>query len=174
MVCLQSNIQIQAWKCEIREVNLKETNQILEQNHINGSVLIQSFCYDLYFQEQLVSIMSFKKNKTGFELQRYGIKLGCTIIGGAEKLFSHFLKEQNPEFVITYTDISLFTGRVYSKLGFTKIRRNEPNHMFVDMKTCMRIPKQSIRKLKHGYKREDDPIPRIYNSGIDVYEYKPQ
>jgi hypothetical protein len=172
MIHPQSNPRIQARKCLIKEADLQETNDFLGQNHIQGSVLVQTVCYGLYCDDVLVSLMSFKKNKDGFELQRYGILLGHTIVGGAEKLFTYFVRTHNPEFVITYADISLFTGKIYSKLGLEKIRRNKPNYMFVN--GGVRIPKQSIRKLKHGYKREDDPIPRIYNSGIDVYEYKPQ
>ncbi len=170
MIHPQNNHKIFARKCRIEKIDLSETNDFLEQNHIQGSVLIQTVCYGLYCDDDLVSLMSFKKNKSRFELQRYGIKLGHTIIGGAEKLWSYFLKNHNPEFVITYADISLFTGRVYQKLGFQKVRRNKPNYMFVDK--GVRIPKQSIRKLGQGYKRQNDPYPRIYNCGIDVWEYK--
>ncbi len=168
----QNNHKIQARKCEIREVNLQQTNDFLEQSHIQGGIMNFSTCYGLYCDDTLVSLMSFKKSGSGFELQRYGIKLGHTIVGGAEKLFTHFVRTHDPEFVITYADISLFTGKVYEKLGFTKIRRNEPNYMFVD--GDHRIPKQSIRKLRQGYKRENDPFPRIYNSGIDKWEWKPK
>ena len=166
------NIRIFARKCRIKEISLTETNQFLEKNHINGSVLTQSVSYGLYYNGDLISLMSFKKTKSGFELQRYAIKLFHIVIGGAEKLFTHFLKEQNPQTVVTYADISLFMGRVYEKLGFTKIRRNRPNYMFVD--GDVRIPKQSIRKLGQGYKRENDPYPRIYNSGIDKWQWKPK
>ncbi len=164
------NIRIQARKCRIEEMNLQQTNDFLEQNHIQGSVLTQTVCYGLYYNGVLVSLMSFKKSGRGFELQRYGILLFHVIVGGAEKLFKHFLKEYDPEFVITYADISLFTGKIYQKLGFTKVRRNKPNYMFVD--GFIRIPKQSIRKLGQGYKRENDPYPRIYNCGIDKWEWK--
>ncbi len=172
IICPQNNQRIQARKCGIKEVNLSKTNDFLEQNHIQGGVLVQTCCYGLYCDDSLISLMSFKKNKSGFELQRYGILLGHTIVGGAEKLWSHFIKNHNPQIVITYADISLFTGKVYQKLGFQKIRRNRPNYMFVD--GDHRIPKQSIRKLKQGYVRQNDPYPRIYNCGIDKWEWKPK
>ncbi len=130
-------------------------------------------CFDVMNFEHLIDWYQrykFKRSGQGFELQRYGIKLGHTIVGGAEKLWLYFLKEQNPQTVTTYADISLFTGRVYEKLGFEKIRRNKPNYMFAN--GGVRIPKQSIRKLKQGYKRENDPYPRIYNCEIDVWQYK--
>ncbi len=166
----RQNTTIPARKCQIFETSLQTACEFLEQNHIQGSVLVQTCCYGLYYGRKLVSLMSFKKSDSGFELQRYGIKLGHTIVGGAEKLWSHFLKNHDPEFVITYADISLFTGKVYQKLGFTKVRRNKPNYMFVD--GDVRIPKQSIRKLGQGYKRENDPYPRIYNCGIDKWQWK--
>jgi len=163
----QLNHKIFARKCEIKEVNLDNTNKFLEENHINGKIMTQSICYGLYYNSELVSLMSFKGNI----LQRYAIKLNTTIIGGAEKLFKHYIN--NNEFckIITYCDISLFTGKIYERLGFEFVRRNKPNYQFLNEKNHIRVSKQSIRKLNQGYKRENDTMPRIYNCGIDVYEY---
>ncbi len=166
----RQNTTIFARKCQVFEISYQAAYEFLEQNHIQGGITITTVCYGLYYERKLVSCMMFKKSGQGFELQRYGILLGHTIVGGAEKLFTYFLKEQNPQTITTYADISLFTGKVYEKLGFTKIRRNKPNYMFVD--GDHRIPKQSIRKLKQGYVRQNDPYPRIYNCGIDKWEWK--
>ena len=54
--------------------------------------------------------------KYQYELLRY-----CSsthVIGGAEKLFNHFIKQYNPQSVISYCDLSKFTGDIYKKLGF--------------------------------------------------------
>ena len=164
----QLNQKIFARKCEIKEINLDNTNKFLEENHINGRIMTQSICYGLYYNNELVSLMSFKGNI----LQRYAIKLNTTIIGGAEKLF----KKANLQNCITYCDISLFSGKIYERLGFQFVRRSIPNFMFVNIDEKLngyykRISKQSIRKYRTDYKRENDTMPRIYNCGIDVYRF---
>lgn len=166
------NTKIYARKCIIKEVSLKDTNIFLSQNHINGKVLTQSICYGLFFQDELVSLMSFRKNKDHYDLQRYAIKLNNTILGGAEKLFSNFIKNIEFDYIITYADRSLFSGKIYDKLGFEFVRENKPNFMFFNSVDNIRVSKQSIRNDKNGYKRENDKMYRIYNSGINVYKYK--
>ena len=60
-----------------------------------------------------------------YELLRY-----CSsrnVIGGAEKLFKHFIKTYNPESIISYCDRSKFRGDVYKKLGFTLKSEGKPS-----------------------------------------------
>lgn len=173
----EKNIRIYARKCEIKEISLKETNSFLKQNHIQGGVVNFSVCYGLYYKNVLISLMTFKlidKKAKTYELQRYGILLNHTVVGGAEKIFKYFTSRHEFDGIKTYNDISLFTGGIYSRLGFVKIRRNRPNYMFVDTSENIRISKQSVRKFNNGdYKRINETMSRIYNCGIDVYKFFP-
>lgn len=47
------------------------------------------------------------------ELLRLCTKNGYAVVGGAEKLFSYFVKTHNPKSVISYCDLSKFMGNVY-------------------------------------------------------------
>ena len=40
------------------------------------------------------------------------------VVGGAERLFKHFLRDKEPASILTYVDISKFAGNVYTRLGF--------------------------------------------------------
>ena len=174
-----NNQKIYARKCSIKEVSFKDVNLFLTNNHLLGSVSAFSKCYGLYYNDELVSLMTFKliSRKTNqYELQRYAIKKYTTIIGGAERLLKQFIKNVDYSSIITYNDNSVFKGDIYPKLGFRYIRTNSPNYMFIDnsKKIIKRFSKQSIRKLKVGYSIETEKelgLLRVYNAGNDVYVY---
>lgn len=118
---LKNNEVIYGRNTIVREATKEETDEFLKKNHVQGTCRGQQIRIGLYNNDKLVSIMTFGKprynKKYEYELLRY-----CTInnvIGGAKKLFSHFIKEYNPESVVSYCDKSKFSGQVYTDLGFT-------------------------------------------------------
>jgi hypothetical protein len=92
----------------------------------------------LFFKEELVQIMSFGvprfTNEFEYEIIRECSKQGYIIFGGKEKLWSYFIKNYNPNSVISYCDFSKFTGNSYLKLGFKKERLNKPGFIWWDSK----------------------------------------
>lgn len=62
-----------------------------------------------------------------WELLRLCIKPGYKIAGGSEKLFNHFVKQNDPISIISYCDLSKFVGNVYTKLGFELLYNTKPN-----------------------------------------------
>lgn len=111
--------RIYARKCTIRSVQKEQERKFLKDNHLQGYVK-SDVCIGLYTGSTLVAIMSFGRprynNNFQYELLRYcSIK---NIIGGAEKLFTHFICDYNPNSIISYCDLSKFTGSTYAKLGF--------------------------------------------------------
>jgi len=69
--------KIYARKCEIRKVQFKEIKEFLINNHLQGSVN-SNINYALYYNNELVSVMTFGKprksigsNYEGYELYRY-------------------------------------------------------------------------------------------------------
>lgn len=117
---LKNNEVIYGRNTIVRDVTKEETDEFLKKNHVQGTCRGQQIRIGLYNNDKLVSIMTFGKprynKKYEYELLRY-----CTInnvIGGAKKLFSHFIKEYNPESVVSYCDKSKFSGKVYTDLGF--------------------------------------------------------
>lgn len=170
------NKKIYARKCEIREISDQTLiNNFLASNHLLGRTTFISYCVGLYYNDELVSLITMhllKKTEHKWELNRYAIKNGITIIGGAERLFKHIIQTIDYSSIITYNDNSIFRGLVYKRLGFQYVRTNAPNYMFIQGDCLERFPKQVIRKWNVGYSREMEKqlgLYRVYNTGNDVY-----
>lgn len=137
--------RIYARTCEIREISKDEASKFINENHLQGYAN-DSIRIGLYSNNQLVSIMTFGNprynNNFEYELIRY-----CSsknIVGGAERLFSFFTKKYNPKSIISYCDLSKFTGDTYIKLGFTLQRVSISKHWF-NMKTGIHITDNLLR-----------------------------
>lgn len=170
------NRRIYARKCEIKAISDKTLiNNFLVSNHLLGRTTFISYCAGLYYNDELVSLITMhllKKAERKWELNRYAIKNGVTIIGGAERLLKHIIQTIDYSSIITYNDNSIFRGLVYKRLGFQYVRTNAPNYMFIQGDCLERFPKQTIRKWNVGYSREMEQqlgLHRVYNAGNDVY-----
>ena len=108
--CTQNKIF--ARKCQIKTVDKPIAMRFLDDNHLQGKCgsIIN---YGLYYNNELVSLMTFGKQRKNmgrkddgntYELIRFCNKLNTNVVGGASKLFKHFIKEFNPSSVISYAD----------------------------------------------------------------------
>jgi hypothetical protein len=118
------NRKIPARKCQIKTISSAETKEFLDKNHIQG-YCTSSINYGLFFQDQLISVMTFGKsryNKSAqYELLRFCNKITISVTGGASKLLAHFESEfKNPR-IISYCDLRWNTGKVYEIMGFQQI-----------------------------------------------------
>lgn len=153
MINPSSNIIVYARKTELREVGSSESTEFLEENHLQGSIN-SSINYGLYYNNKLVALMTFGKPRFNkeyqWELHRLAYKNGVVVVGGADKLFKHFIKENNPTSIISYCDISKFDGHVYPRLGFkaTLSDITEPNYMWVESHTNIALPRYKTMKHK--------------------------
>ena len=133
------NKKIYARNCDIKVVNKSEEKYFLNNNHIQGYVN-SNISYGLYCNSELVSIMSFgrlrkslgyKTKEKSYEMLRFCCKLNYNVMGGASKLFKHFIKTYNPKQVISYSDRRYFDGSLYQKLGFEFTDNTKPNYFYV-------------------------------------------
>ena len=131
--------KIYARKCEIKEVDFKSASLFLSENHIQGAT-VDKFRFGLYFNDELVSLMTFGKlrknlgssSKEGsYELLRFCNKLNTTVIGGASKLFKHFIKKYSPNEVISYCDKRWSDGNMYEKLSLSLYNESPPSYYYV-------------------------------------------
>ena len=129
--------KIYARKCEIKNVNSKDASTFLEENHIQGKCG-SSIRYGLYYNDELVSLMTFGKtrhfignNSHQYELLRFCNKINTNVVGGASKLFKHFIREYNPQNIVSYADRRWSIGNLYEKLGFELYNISKPNYFYV-------------------------------------------
>jgi hypothetical protein len=114
--------KIAARKCTIREREIAACKEFLDINHLQGAdrSLVK---LGLFFEDELVSVMTFcqpRFNKAyQWELSRYCSVADTNVIGGANRLFKHFIKAYSPESILSYADIAKTRGGLYETLGFT-------------------------------------------------------
>jgi hypothetical protein len=132
-----TNKKIYARDCVIKEVNSKDSNDFLNNNHLQGKCN-STFRYGLYYNNELVSIMTFGKSrhfvgscKYEYELLRFCNKKNTNVIGGASKLFNFFIKNNNPNSVVSYADKRWSVGNLYEKIGFIKYNESNPNYYYI-------------------------------------------
>lgn len=132
--------KIYARKCIVKKVDKKVAKQFYNINHMQGSPSTLKYSYGLYYNNDLVSLMSFgglrkslgQKQKEGsFELLRFCNRLGYSVIGGASKLMKVFENEVKPDHLISYADYSWSDGGVYNNLGFIKTSLTDPGYWYM-------------------------------------------
>jgi len=179
----ESGEKIYARKCEIKEIiDNKLIRDFLNKNHLNGTSNA-SIKLGLFYENELVSLITFgkkrkfmnSKSKEGeYELLRFCNKLNTNVIGGASKLFTHFIKNYNFTEITTYADRSYSNGNLYKILGFNFVSKTQPGYFYIV--DGIRKHRFGFRKdvlVKEGYdtnKSEHEimlerKIYRIYNSG---------
>jgi very-short-patch-repair endonuclease len=176
--------KVWARKCNIKEVDSKSVRIFLDSNHIQGNCQ-SSLRYGLYLGDELISLMTFGSRyingKSSYELLRFCNKIGYSIVGGASKLFSHFLKNCEESEIVSYADLSIFDGYLYKTLGFKFIHRSNINYWWVvNGKRHHRFNFSKKRLVKLGYDKSltADSILhsigayKIFGCGQDRYVYK--
>ena len=176
--------RIYARKCSIKEVSVGDTRLFLNDNHIQG-FSSSKYKIGLYDGDKLVSLMTFgyrmTNSKKEFELIRFCNSLNTNVIGGASKLFKYFINNYEFESIISYADVSMFTGSLYKTLNFEYSHRSKPNYFWVvDGVRKHRFNYNKKKLIKEGFDSNKTEIEimhsqgyyRIWGCGQDKYIYK--
>jgi hypothetical protein len=189
----KNSVKIYARSCIIKEVSPKESSEFLNTNHLQGNVN-GKIKLGLYFNDELISIMTFGKlrkalgvkNTNGsFELLRFASKLNTTVIGGANKLFKHFIKYYNPNYILSFADRSWSNSvnNIYTTLNMKQLKPTEPGYYYYEISTKItkhhrfNFRKDKLIKLGYDSKLTEFEITdqmgllRVYNSGNLKFEW---
>ena len=144
---LLDRVTVYARNCVIKSISVAEAKSFLNTYHLQGYAR-DSIRYGLFYNDKLISVMTFGKPRYNkhyqYELIRY---CSCyNIIGGAEKLFKHFIKDYSPTSIISYCDNSKFSGKVYNQLGFDLIDYGKPSKHWYNIKTNQHITDNLLRQ----------------------------
>lgn len=176
----KSKRRIFARKCEIKEAKQQEASNFLKVNNI------QDCCYEakhnigLYYQNELVSLMTFCEEQNGtVVLNDYCTKLNTAVIGGASKLLKYFIRKEHPHKLYTLVDKRWSNGNLWKKLGFTKTTDNKPNYYYVvDDHRESKLYYNKMSLVEQGFDKDktehqimlDRGIYRIYDCGTMSFE----
>jgi len=159
---------IYARKCTIKKITKTESNDFYSKYHLLGTTVVQDVSYGLFYNDELVSCMSFQlgrykeENKPVWCLSRFVTKSGVTIIGGASKLLKYFEREYEPSILVSFSDNDYFNGGVYDKLGF-------------ECKGCTSYPRyfwyledQEIKREQCQLKKLSKKYPDLYKESLNI------
>lgn len=128
---------IYARKTKLELITSKDAMIFCNENHIQGGVN-SKINLGLKYNNELVSVMTFSKVNSSrgkqdieYELVRFCNKLNTTVVGGASKLFSYFVKNYSPNEILSYSNNRWSGGDLYSILGFKNEGNTSPGYWYI-------------------------------------------
>ena len=187
---LNTNPKIYARKCEIRGISDKtEAYEFLDKNHIQGRTVC-TIAFGAYYQNNLVGVMTFKKEKEGYwDLNRFATDINYQCVGIGGKLFKYFTRNYPFIEIKSFADRRWTTdptNNLYTKLGFELDSFVPPTYWYHNPKInpYIRFHKFGFRK-QHLHKQYGLPLTmteremaetlrytRIWDCGLIKYVYK--
>lgn len=172
---LEISSKIYARKCNIIIPTFEGKKKFLIDNHIQGND--NSLLYfGLEYNGNLVSLMTFHKSRYDknyqYEILRYCNKIGISVIGGASKLLSCFIKKMAPDSIVSYCDRRFFTGSVYIKCGMQQLKNSPPNYTYFHVNNGIPLNRIGFQKHKlHKILKTFDPsLSEWENMQINGYD----
>ena len=177
-----------ARKCHIHVVSNAESKEFQSENHLQG-YRSSRINLGLYYQNELVSLMTF--SKPGFskgyeyELIRFCSKINHRVIGGASKLLKYFERNYNPTSIVTYANRRWSQGNLYNALGFEFKHFSDPNYFYIHISDNYQqmysrnnfqkhMLKDKLEKFDADLTEQDNmynnDYRRIFDSGNIVFE----
>lgn len=190
---------VYARNTEVRELPADSCRNFLSNNHRQGAadspIRLGLFVKD---SEELISVMTFGKmqNSIGtsnedlsncYELVRFCNLFNTSVVGGASKLFKHFVSQYQPAQIRSFSDRAHTSGKLYVLLGFNEVRRSEPGYVWVNMKTDTayhrsNAQKRNLKKFLHDESIDlskteteimtDHGFVQVFDSGTITWEWK--
>lgn len=136
---LEVFIPMYARNCEVRKVDKETAAEFLDKNHSYGDAACK-YRYGLYLKRYtgkrgvgrvepgtLVAVATFSNARKwqkgdkvirSYEWTRYASLPGVRINGGMGKVLKAFIKDVQPDDVMSYADLEWSEGKVYEQLGF--------------------------------------------------------
>ena len=166
----------------IGEVSQDECKVFLDKYHLQNSCNGQNIRLGLYLGTELVEIMTFGEPRYNrnyqYELLRLCSKTEYNVIGGAERLYKHFLKTYKPNSIISYCDNSKFDGDVYKRLGMKLVDKGKPSKHWYNIVTDRHITDNLLRMRGYSQlhndtehkKGEDNELLMYMHGYLEVFD----
>lgn len=170
-----------ARNCHVKAISQSDAKRFLDTNHMLGYARCH-FRYGLYTlrdtdvlrRGSLVAVATFSTPRSikrgevsvsSYEWVRYAGLSDFRIVGGMGKLMACFVKEQNPQEIMSYSDIGWGKGDAYEKLGFTLIGKTEPILFCLKKESLARIPAKALNDI--------DSLIKLRNKGNLKFVWTP-
>lgn len=178
-------IRIGARETLVKVISPKEAHDFEKRFHFMGSAGAKVFLA-LEHKGEIVSVVSFDYSRFDkhhqWELVRYTVSSNITVLGGFAKLLKYFIRNHNPQSIITYADRRYGEGKIYLREGFKFIRETAPNYWYfkknvVQLHSRQKFQKHKLSTLLETYNPEMteyqnmkiNGYDRIWDCGSNVY-----
>lgn len=156
-------------------ISYDECAAFLTEHHILGRGPETSICYAAYNCDEIVAIMSVRKQASVYTVERFAAQ--CANPSSANALFAQFVKDYAPNTVIGYADLRWETGELYRDLGFVHAGNTLPNYWYVT--GSQRIHRHKLRlteaeaqnNIKEHVLRKSQGYTRLWDCGCSKWEW---
>jgi len=156
-----------ARKLEIQEVDFPTARDFMNTHHTQGSTTQMPVRYGAYDEDQLVAVMAFSKPRinmgrsSGYpELVRF-VTDGLNHPGVGSKLFKYFIKQHEPDGVVSYSDRRWSQGNFYQALGFLHDGCSKPSYRYT----------YDYNKLINRFGYQKSKIVKLFNADPNKSEW---
>lgn len=177
--------RIYARKCKIEEITKTTADDFCNANHIQGAAS-SSIRYGLFYNNELISVMTFSKSNIsrkllGWEINRFCSKLDCVVVGAADRLFKKFTSRTDIKIdtVVSYSDNRWSIGNLYKRLGFELSHESTPGYWYFEPNSLNRIHRYTLRKNVNDPKdktefqlRDEQGYIRVWDCGMTKWIWK--
>jgi G:T-mismatch repair DNA endonuclease (very short patch repair protein) len=160
--------KIGARKCELKEIVAPIARQFFDANHIQG--FSGGTHIGLFYKDQLVSCISFRKNKKDYELTRFVNKKNTLVHGAFSKLLKYFINNNSFESIFTFADLRYFEGKVYEKNGFRFVHEVVPSYYYFKGLELFHKRNFQHKILKEKFKNYDSKLTEYQNCLNNEYD----
>lgn len=127
--------RIFARKCRVQQLETADVQNFYMDTHVQGPPRTHTH-FGLLHGDDLVACMSFGMLRSSryntdprhWELTRYAST--HTVVGGASKLLKAFSSLGVADRLTSYSDVRMFSGKMYEKIGFTRVHQTRPDYYY--------------------------------------------
>lgn len=192
--------QAYARNCKVMRIEKAVAQEFLEKNHSYGDAACK-YRYGLYLMRhtghltetnhdnrseaslkgKLIAVATFSnarkwikdgKEIRSFEWTRYASLPDMRISGGMGKLLNAFIKDAEPDDIMSYADLEWSEGNVYKQLGFISEDRKAPVLFSVDSRWLRRPIRPAMAAAMEGELASDTGELYFCNFGSNKYRLK--
>lgn len=170
-------VRLYARNTVVKEIPNYTANDFLNKYHLQG-IVNATTCLGLYYNNELVQVMTFGRSRFNsnydVELLRLCTKADYLIVGGASKLFKYYINKYKVKNIVSYCDISKFTGNVYEQLGFKYDGLTAINYMYADhtrtiILNRLQCTKQKLIENKWGTEEQTEEEIMAQHNYVKIY-----
>lgn len=156
-----------------------ELSQFFAENNIQGNRGGQ-FVYTLEKDGEILMAYKFGRPSGGrakikyqYEMVRGASAPGVQVIGGATRLWKHFIREKNPDSVVYYIDYNYFNGNSVEKIGLKLVGGQAGvRNYWVDTNIVKNREPARHHEVKQAI--AGGKCLELWNAGVKTYEYRRQ